>query len=93
MVMETSQVVLYAWHVLDGDVYTDFHGHEAGAADDAWVRYEEQQSGRQGAGSLVAPFSGEHGWYWLNISEQPVEIVLNINGYYADIVDYGVSSQ
>jgi hypothetical protein len=74
-----------------GEVYTDFHGHESGAANDAWVRYEEQQMGGTGGnGSLVAPFSGEHGWYWLNISEQPVDIVLRVEGYYSDLVDYGV---
>jgi hypothetical protein len=88
--LETSQVVVYAWQVAGGEVYTDFHGHEPDAGDDAWVRYEEQQSGQRGNGSLVAPFSGEHGWYWLNISEQPVDIVLNVGGYYSDLVDYGV---
>lgn len=89
-VLDAGQVVLYAWRVANGKIYTDFHGHEPAAGDDAWVRYEEQQSGQRGNGSLVAPFSGEHGWYWLNISEQPVDIELKVSGYYADLVDYGV---
>jgi hypothetical protein len=88
--LEVGQVTLYAWHITGGDVYTDFHGHESNAADDVFVRYEEQQSGKQGNGSLVAPFTGEHGWYWLNISEGPVDVVLNVSGYYQDLVDYGV---
>jgi hypothetical protein len=91
-VLDAGQVVLFAWQVADGEVYTDFHGHETDAGDDAWVRYEEQQSGQRGNGSLVAPFSGEHGWYWLNISERPVDIVLSVSGYYANLVDYGVFS-
>jgi len=90
VILEVGQVVLYTWHVAGGEVYTDFHGHESGAADDAFVRYEEQQSGDRGNGSMVAPFSGEHGWYWLNVSERPVDVVLNVSGYYADLVDYGV---
>jgi len=91
-VLDAGQVVLYAWQATGGEVYTDFHGHEPDAGDAAWVRYEEQQSGERGNGSLVAPFAGEHGWYWLNISEQPVEIVVNVSGYYADLIDYGVFS-
>ena len=39
---------------------------------------------------VVAPFSGEHGWYWLNISEKPVTIKLTVTGYYDKMVDYGV---
>lgn len=90
VVLDAGQVVLYAWHAAGGDVYTDFHGHEPDAADDAFVRYEEQQSGTRGNGSLVAPFTGEHGWYWLNISDGPVDVVLKVSGYYTDLVDYGV---
>lgn len=92
VMLDAGQVVLYAWQAAGGEVYTDFHGHEPDAGDDAWVRYEEQQSGAGGNGSLVAPFAGEHGWYWLNISEQPIDVVVNVSGYYADLIDYGVFS-
>lgn len=87
--LDTSQVILYSWHAEGGEVYTDFHGHEPGAGD-AFVRYEEQLSGTHGEGSLVAPFSGEHGWFWLSLSDQPVTITLKISGYYNDIKDYGL---
>lgn len=89
-VLDTGQVILFSWTATGGEVYTDFHGHEPDAGDNSFVRYEEQQSGRGGHGSLVAPFAGEHGWYWLNISEQPVVITLNFSGYYSDFIDYGV---
>jgi hypothetical protein len=88
-IMDEAQVLLYSWSAEGGEVYTDFHGHEP-TAGDAFVRYEEQQSGHEGHGSLVAPFSGEHGWYWLNISDNPVKINLKITGYFNDIKDYGV---
>jgi hypothetical protein len=42
---------------------------------------------------LVAPFDGEHGWYWLNLSEQPVTIKLTVNGFHEKIIDYGISSE
>ena len=85
--LDAAQVMLYTWHA-DGEVYTDFHGHEPDA-DREFVRYEEQQAGHEGSGSLVAPFKGEHGWYWLNISDRPVTISLTLTGYYRDVIDYG----
>lgn len=89
-VLDVAQVVLYSWSA-DGEIYTDFHGHEPSTGDDdAFVRYEEQQTGHAGAGSLVAPFAGEHGWFWLNISQQPVKITLQMQGYYNDVHDYGL---
>jgi len=41
-------------------------------------------------GSLVAPFGGEHGWYWVNFNEFPVVVSLSVTGYYEDIIDYGI---
>ncbi len=87
-VLGAAQVILYSWRA-DGEVYTDFHGHEPGGGKE-FVRYEEQQSGQEGRGSLVAPFSGDHGWFWLNISGKPVTITLTVTGYYRDIIDYGI---
>jgi hypothetical protein len=86
--MDEAQVILYSWHA-DDNVYVDFHGHEPDAGS-AFVRYEEQQSTNQGHGSLVAPFSGEHGWYWLNIGNKPVTIQLTVSGYFNGIKDYGI---
>lgn len=88
-IMDTAQVIVYSWKAQGGAVYTDFHGHEPDAGD-AFVRYEEQQSGAEGHGSLVAPFSGEHGWFWQNISEQPVTITLEVTGYDRELKDYGI---
>jgi hypothetical protein len=88
-IMDAAQVIVYSWKATGGEVYTDFHGHEPDAGD-AFVRYEEQQSGHEGYGSLVAPFSGEHGWFWLNISEQPVTIQLEFTGYHREVKNYGL---
>lgn len=88
-VLEQGKVVLYSWDVDRGDIYVDFHGHEPGVSD-YWVRYKEQQEGAGGKGSLVAPFGGEHGWYWLNYNDFPVVVTLNVSGYYSDIIDYGI---
>lgn len=92
VLLQAAQVITFSWQAEGGIVYTDFHGHEPGENNDFWVRYEEQQGGTEGGGSLVAPFVGEHGWFWLNISEQPVTVKLSLNGYYDKLIDYGVAN-
>lgn len=89
-VLPEGKMLLYSWQVDRGDIYSDFHGHSPELGADFWVRYEEHQEGSGNEGSLVAPFSGEHGWYWLNYNEFPVIVTLTVNGYFDDIVDYGI---
>lgn len=88
-VLKAAQVILYSWKVDQGKIYVDFHGHEPDAGEDYWVRYEEQQEGSESHGSLVAPFAGEHGWFWQNYNEFPVTVTLTFSGYYDSYVDYG----
>jgi len=88
-VLPQSQVILYTWATDQGAIYSDFHGHDPALGNDFWVRYLEDEQGSSGhSGSLVAPFSGEHGWYWLNYNEFPVTVTLTVTGYHEDIIDY-----
>ncbi len=89
-VLGEGKVILYSWQVSRGDIYSDFHGHSPEFGTDFWVRYEEHQEGSGNDGSLVAPFAGEHGWYWLNYNEFPVVVTLTVEGYFDDIIDYGI---
>jgi hypothetical protein len=89
-VLAAGKMLIYSWQVDRGDIYVDFHGHDPAAGDEYWVRYKEQQEGAGNHGSLVAPFDGEHGWYWLNYNEFPVVITLTVTGYYDDLIDYGI---
>jgi hypothetical protein len=93
-VLAINQVVLYSWQVDKGLVYVDYHGHSPEWENQqAFVRYQEAPDGIAGAsGSLVAPFAGEHGWYWVNLNDFPVTITLNVSGYYDRIVNYGITS-
>ena len=91
-VMRANQVMLYSWHT-DGDpVYVDFHGHSPEWTNkEAFVRYLESKQGlKEEHGSLVAPFAGEHGWYWVNLADHAVTITLTVSGYFDDIRDYSM---
>ena len=63
-----------------------------GYPDQYFIRYEEGEEG-ENAGSLVAPFDGNHGWYWLNIEDYPIEITLEVHGFYDHIEELGRSYQ
>jgi hypothetical protein len=89
-VLKSGKVIEYTWSVDRGTIYSDFHGHNPEFGDDFWVRYREHQEGAGGSGSLVAPFDGEHGWYWLNYNEFPVTVTLEVSGFYDDTIDYGI---
>jgi len=88
--LEKGKMILYTWTVEGGKVYVDFHGHDPALSDKFWVRYEEADGVAGRSGSLVAPFKGEHGWYWLNVSEGPVTITLKVTGYQDKMVNHGL---
>ena len=89
-VMAKAKAIVYDWSVEGGKVYVDFHGHDPAKDKNFWVRYEEADGVTSGHGSLVAPFGGEHGWYWLNVGDTPITIRLTVTGYHEKLMDYGL---
>jgi hypothetical protein len=82
--LEQGEVLLYSWQV-DGKIYYDFHAHQQDVDPDIWIRYSDG-AGTKNNGSIVAPYTGEHGWYWVNLDTRPVRLKLIVSGYYKDIV-------
>ncbi len=93
-VLNKGDTIVYSW-TANSEVYVDFHGHPPDGSPEAanypenfFVRYSEGvMSGENG--SLVAPFAGEHGWFWQNLEAEPVDIQLQISGFYSEIKHYG----
>lgn len=87
-VMKQGDALVYSWKLIEGKtVYSDFHAdpHQTDLyAEQYWIRYKESEE-PSASGSLVAPFDGNHGWYWMNIEENPVKIVLEVRGYYESL--------
>ncbi len=79
--MKAGETIVYSWTVDNGAAYYDFHA--ASEPDGRDLRYKEEQEGASsGHGSLVAPFDGIHGWYWLNLEDHPIVITLRVSGFY-----------
>ena len=87
-VMHQGDALVYSWKLVKGEtVYSDFHAdpHEVEKFPELYfIRYHESEEA-SAAGSLVAPFTGNHGWYWLNIEENPVTIELEVRGYFDNL--------
>lgn len=87
MVLAAKQVIVYQWTVEGGEVYSDFHGHDP---DDTsyWVQYRESAADMAAYGSLVAPFNGEHGWYFRNDGQSELVISIRTNGFFSDVINH-----
>jgi hypothetical protein len=79
-----GEPLLYSWRVQGGPVYFEFHGEPTeGDWPAGYFRsYEIQERAGESHGSFIAPFTGQHGWYWRNLSEEPAVITLQASGYY-----------
>ena len=78
--MKAGQAMVYSWEVDKGSVYYDFHGEPADPKQSK--QYKEVQETKSENGVFVAPFDGKHGWYWLNLSADPIVVTLKISGFY-----------
>ena len=78
--MKAGQTMVYSWEVDRGAVYYDFHGEPADPKQSK--SYLEVQETKNANGSLVAPFDGIHGWYWLNVTSEPNVVTLKLSGFY-----------
>jgi hypothetical protein len=82
-----GEPLLYAWTVQGGPVHFEFHGEptEGRWPKDFYQSYQTADHSFGTRGSFVAPFTGQHGWYWRNESSDPATIVLETSGYYSKL--------
>ena len=90
--MRQGDSIVYAWQTDGGDAYYDFHAHDDAGGPDFFTRYGEGE-GAARSGSIVAAYTGQHGWYWLNISDGPLTITLDVAGFYDEIVEIDLYSE
>jgi hypothetical protein len=84
--MKQGDSIAYRWSTDGGEVYYDFHAHDEAFGEDFFSRYAEGE-GTSFGGSIVAAYDGQHGWFWLNISDGPITITLEVMGYYDEIIE------
>ena len=79
--LEKGEALLYSW-TATGPVEFEFHAEPDGGPRGYAQTYEKGDASGA-SGTLTAPFSGIHGWYWANKGAAPVTLTLASSGYYA----------
>ncbi|HWK53726.1 MAG TPA: hypothetical protein VNR18_05105 [Hyphomicrobiales bacterium] len=87
--LQEGAMITYSWTVAMDDpslLGVEFHGHTEPVPDEPGtvMFYKVHQEGRE-SGALRAPFSGIHGWYLDNQSEQDVVVRLKVAGFYQEL--------
>jgi len=90
--MKQGDTLVYSWKSPE-PVFVDMHGEPWTYPRDKAVRYESVDGVQSGHGQVTAPFSGMHGWYWLNTSDRDIEIELTVSGYYDGLEEVYRNSQ
>lgn len=79
--LEKGEALLYSWKAT-GRVNYELHAEPDGAPRGYAESFEKKNAIDAAAGTLTAPFSGIHGWYWENQSDSDVTVTLSAAGFY-----------
>ena len=90
--MDQGDSLSFSWSVEGGEAYYDFHAHDEAFGDEFFTRYEEGE-GTGAAGTIIAPYTGEHGWFWLNLEADPITITLETAGFYERIIKIDLEAE
>ena len=71
--------LVFAW-AADGELEFDFHAEPLGA-DEGFAESFDIGHGERRNGTYIAPFTGEHGWFWENRGTEVVTVTLNASGF------------
>jgi hypothetical protein len=79
--LEKGKALLYSWKSTDPVNY-ELHAEPDGAPKGYAQTYEKGQATAEASGTVTAPFSGIHGWYWENTGDRDVVVTLKSAGFY-----------
>ncbi|MDA1183494.1 MAG: hypothetical protein O2930_02470 [Acidobacteria bacterium] len=79
--LDQGEALLYSW-TATGPVNYELHAEPDGAPQGYAQSYELRNGMSQASGTLTAPFSGIHGWFWENLSDEPITVTLTAAGFY-----------
>lgn len=87
--LEAGQAFVYSWETTAA-VRSEMHSDPDGDGRPVeFFEIVEDVTGRNG--SYVAPFSGMHGWYWLNETADSVSITIDAAGFFRSGTEYRAS--
>jgi hypothetical protein len=79
--LDKGEALLYSWKAT-APVNYELHAEPDGAPRGYAQTYEKGGATTQASGTLTAPFSGIHGWFWENTTDQEMTVTLTAAGFY-----------
>jgi len=83
LLMRAGEQAHYRWVAEGGRVNVDLHAHGDGGEE---ISYEKARAVSGNSGVIDAAFDGEHGWFWRNLNDTEVTLILHTRGQYADVL-------
>jgi hypothetical protein len=80
--LEKGESLLYSWKATES-VDVEFHAEPDGAPQGYAETYDKRSATGAASGTLTAPFTGIHGWYWENVTDRPMTVTLTAAGFYS----------
>jgi hypothetical protein len=78
--------LIYTWKTKNAELVNhDFHGEPVNAKENEFESFILDKQISESSGTLIAPFTGVHGWYWKNKTGEPVTVTLRASGFYTEI--------
>jgi len=78
--------IVYQWDAVELEkpelLYAEFHGHTPPVNNVGDLMFYRKANGGSERGTLVAPFTGIHGWYLRNEGEEAIVVRLKVAGFY-----------
>lgn len=90
--MNQGDSLSFKWSVDGGQAYYDMHAHDPVFGDEFFTRYDEGE-GVEASGTIIAPYNGQHGWFWLNLEAEPITITLEAAGFYKEIIKIDLEAE
>ena len=79
--LDKGEALLYSWTATAAVNY-ELHAEPDDAPRGYAQTYEKGAGASQASGTLTAPFSGIHGWFWENTTDQEMTVTLTAAGFY-----------
>jgi hypothetical protein len=85
LVMNKDDKVNYKWVTKNGKLNHDTHGD---SKTKEFISYKKGRFVDTDEGVLVAAFDGSHGWFWRNRDKQNVEVQLEVEGQFTEVLKF-----
>jgi hypothetical protein len=80
--MKQGERLVFTWTATGGGVDVDMHSEFLGARAGESISYWKDELQTSGHGSFEAPAVGNHGWFWQNLTDDPVTVTVKVGGFY-----------